>query len=220
MKLYFGGLGKTFEKLGFESGKLIEAVWAGTKSMINNPGHTTNEFVFWPTFYQTISGDHLFIESTFEQFYASTFDEVQKSAKKSIFSNKIIDELKQKNYRIILATNPLFPRVATEKRIGWAGLNVDDFEFITTYENFSYSKPNVKYFEALIEQLSLTPEECLMVGNDALEDMIASVTGMKTYLLTDCLHNEHQIDISTYEHGSMEDLYNKLSNFPTLELSR
>ncbi|MDD3122740.1 MAG: HAD family hydrolase [Candidatus Izemoplasmatales bacterium] len=217
MKIYFGGLGKTFEKFGYEPKKLIEAVWAGTKSMINNHGQTTNEFVFWPSFYQIVNGDHSFIETTFEGYYSSMFDEVQKSTTASMFSKKIIDELKQKNYRIILATNPLFPRIATEKRIEWAGLKVDDFEFISTYENFSYSKPNIKYFEALIKQLSLTPENCLMIGNDALEDMVASKTGMETYLLTDCLHNEHQVDISKYENGSMEDLYYKLSNFPKLD---
>ena len=40
--------------------------------------------------------------------------------------------------RVALATNPLFPAVATESRIRWAGVEPEDFELYTTYENIGY----------------------------------------------------------------------------------
>ena len=48
----------------------------------------------------------------------------------------------------------------------------------------------------------------LMVGNDVAEDMIAEQLGMKLFLLTDCLINKNNADISRYPHGSFDELFN------------
>ena len=45
-----------------------------------------------------------------------------------------------------------------------------------------------------------------MVGNDVNEDMIASKLGMKVFLVTDCLINADNKDISIYPHGNFDDL--------------
>ncbi|MBQ4092862.1 MAG: HAD family hydrolase, partial [Firmicutes bacterium] len=94
----------------------------------------------------------------------------------------------------------------TESRIRWAGLEPDDFEFYTTYENASYSKPNPAYYQWVAEALNVRPEECLMVGNDVDDDLPAETIGMKVFLLTDCLINKDNKDISVYPHGSFEEL--------------
>ena len=82
----------------------------------------------------------------------------------------------------------------------------EDFELITTYENSSYCKPNPKYYVEILEKTGLKPEECLMVGINAEEDMIAESLGMKVFLLTDCLINEKHADISKYPQGGFEEL--------------
>ena len=45
-----------------------------------------------------------------------------------------------------------------------------------------------------------------MVGNDVNEDMVAGTLGMKVFLLTDCLINKENVDISQYPHGNYDDL--------------
>jgi hypothetical protein len=45
-----------------------------------------------------------------------------------------------------------------------------------------------------------------MVGNDVREDMIAQSLGMQVFLLTDCLINRDNQDISAYPHGNFDDL--------------
>ena len=45
-----------------------------------------------------------------------------------------------------------------------------------------------------------------MVGNDVTEDMVAQKTGMQVFLLTDCLINREQTDISVFENGSFDQL--------------
>ena len=58
----------------------------------------------------------------------------------------------------------------------------------------------------ILQELDLRAEECVMVGNDVQEDMIARTLGMKVFLLTDCLINKAGEDISQYPHGSFTQL--------------
>ena len=108
--------------------------------------------------------------------------------------------------RTVLATNPVFPPIATHSRIKWAGLDKSDFEYITTYENSSYSKPDPGYYSQILENLGLKAKECLMVGNDVTEDMAAEKLGMKVCLLTPCLINKENKNISAYKNGGFEEL--------------
>ena len=119
--------------------------------------------------------------------------------------------LKEKGFRVALATNTIFPARATQWRIQWAGLQPEDVELYTTYENSSYSKPNPAYYQDILARLNVKPEECLMVGNDVGEDMIAEQLGMKVFLMTDCMINKANADISFYPHGSFDDLKNFLN---------
>jgi hypothetical protein len=45
-----------------------------------------------------------------------------------------------------------------------------------------------------------------MVGNDATEDMVAEKLGMKVFLLTDCLINAQNRELSGYPQGSFPEL--------------
>jgi FMN phosphatase YigB (HAD superfamily) len=61
-------------------------------------------------------------------------------------------------------------------------------------------------------QLSVSPDECLMVGNDVGEDMIASELGSSVFLLTDCLINKESVDISIYPNGNFDTLLNYIND--------
>ena len=108
--------------------------------------------------------------------------------------------------RLVLATNPIFPAVATESRIRWAGLEPSDFVLYTCYEDARHAKPNPAYYRDILERLELPAEGCLMVGNDAAEDMAAAQAGLEVFLLTDCLINTRQQDISGYPQGGFDEL--------------
>ena len=110
------------------------------------------------------------------------------------------------NKELIQNITPSMSCDATESRIKWAGLKPEDFEIITTFENFNYCKPNPNYYREVCAKMGVAPEECLMVGNDVLDDMVAEQLGMKVFLLTDCLINKENKDISKYPSGSFENL--------------
>ena len=109
-------------------------------------------------------------------------------------------------FDLILATNPIFPAIATQSRIRWAGMLPEDFRLVTTYENSHFCKPNPNYYRQILHNLNLQPEECLMVGNDVAEDMVARELGMKVFLLTDCLINRKNLPTDSYPQGSFEAL--------------
>ena len=45
-----------------------------------------------------------------------------------------------------------------------------------------------------------------MVGNDVAEDLVAAGLGMKVFLLTDCIINKKNEDISRYPQGGFDEL--------------
>ncbi len=206
VKTYFGLLAQKLVPYGYEPNGLMKAIWSGVSAMVKNDGSTSNEEAFWKDFtgiYGEGAREHL---PVFEEFYASDFQQVQSVCGFNAESDKTVKTLKAMGFRLALATNPLFPSIATESRIRWAGLEKDDFELRTTYENSCHCKPNPAYYEDILKELQIRPEECLMVGNDVSEDMIAATLGMKVFLLTDDLINKDGADISRYPHGNFSDL--------------
>lgn len=174
--------------------------------MIKNDGSKTNEEVFWDTVTDIYGSKVKQDTHIFDEFYKTDFQKIQSVCGYTPKAKELVERIKAKGYRVVLATNPLFPAVATESRIRWAGLEPSDFETYTTFEYAHYCKPNLNYYKELLDKLQLTPEECLMVGNDASEDMVAEQLGMKVFLLTDCLINKNNTDISAYPHGSYDEL--------------
>lgn len=206
LKAYMKGLAAKVAPLGYEPKKLIDTVLMGTGRVIRNDGSLRNETVFWQAFCGVFGEKAMEHLPVFEEFYRNEFQQVSATCGCDARAAKLIAALKEKGYRLVLATNPLFPAVATHSRIRWAGLNVEDFELVTTYENSSFCKPNIQYYEEIVKKLGLEPAQCLMVGNDVGEDMVAGKLGMKTFLLTDCLLNRVGEDIEKYPHGSFEAL--------------
>ena len=117
-----------------------------------------------------------------------------------------MEKLKQLGLKIIIATNPFFPKIATHQRITWAGLNPNDFALVTTYENSRFCKPNLAYYQDILDKFGLKADECIMVGNDMGEDMIAQKLGLKVFLLTDQLINDDNLPWEHIPHGDMYDL--------------
>ena len=203
---YLGRMAAFLAPHGYDPLSLIKAVWAGTGAMVKNDGKALNEDVFWYVFNSILGRDAKQDLALFEEFYRTEFQKAKDSCGFNPAAVEAIRQIKDMGYRLILATNPLFPAIATHSRIRWAGLNPEDFELVTTYENSRFCKPNPDYYREILGKIALDGSQCLMVGNDVGEDMIAGTLGMKTFLLTDCLINKTAEDISQYPNGSFPEL--------------
>ena len=206
VKSYLGRMAKKMAPHGYEPEMLVKSVWMGTGAMVNNDGSATNETVFWNVFDQLFGRDTRVDEPLFEEFYRNEFQAVKDDCGFDPRAAEAIRQIKALGLRTVLATNPLFPPIATHSRVRWAGLGPEDFEFITTYDNSCFCKPNPDYYREILGKLNLKAEECVMVGNDVNEDMVARELGMKVFLLTDCILNKDNKDISQYPCGSFPEL--------------
>lgn len=211
-KAYIGGLGKAAVPHGYDPKAMMSAIMAGTVAMVKNNGDKTNEGVFWDVLVDAFGESIMKDCHMYDEFYQTDFQKVKDVCGYEPRARDIMDFVKQKGFRVVLATNPLFPSVATESRIRWAGLDVDDFAYFTSYENSHYCKPNLEYYHEILSKLNVAPDECLMVGNDVGEDMIASQLGMKVFLLTNCMINKKNEDINIYPHGSFDELLEYIKN--------
>ena len=179
---------------------------------MKNDGTLTNEEVFWNKFSELLGEQIRDYMELFEDYYKNEFQQVRHVCGFDEKAKKVVDVAKEKGFRVVLATSPMFPKIATESRIRWAGLEPEDFEFYTTYEDYNYAKPNLNYYRAVISKLGVSPEECVMVGNDVLEDMIVEELGVKTFLITDCLINREELDYSKYQQGDFSKLIKFIEN--------
>ena len=205
LKAYFGGLATKLVPFGYEPDRLIKAIWSGTAAMVKNDGSMTNEARFWQSFCAMFGEDARSDEPIFDDFYHNEFRFVAVSCGKTERAPQIISWLKQQGCRVVLATNPLFPAIATHSRVRWAGLEPEDFAYITTYENSSRCKPNPDYYREILDKLGLQTEECVMVGNDAQEDGAAAALGLPVFLLTDCLIDRSG-EVEKFPHGGVKQL--------------
>ncbi|MGE9882991.1 HAD family hydrolase [Blautia obeum] len=207
---YFKMLAAKLAPYGYEPQQLINAILAGIEAMIKNDGSQLNEDAFWKRFVEIYGDKVLTDKPVFEDFYKNEFQDARSFCGFNPKAAETVRSLKDKGYRVVLATNPLFPSIATESRIRWAGLEPSEFDLYTTYENTSYCKPNLDYYRDILKRIDCRPEECLMVGNDVGEDMVVEALGMQVFLLTDCLINTQKKDITAYPHGSFEQLLSML----------
>ena len=205
-KYYFGLLAKKLAPYGYDAEQLISGIWAGTAAMVKNDGSCTNEEAFWKKFSALMGKKVVEDKPLFEEFYRVEFQGARASCGFAPQAAGLVAKLKAAGYRVLLATNPIFPAIATENRIRWAGLEPEDFELYTTYENSCHCKPDPDYYRDILNSMALDPAECLMVGNDATEDTAAELTGMQVFLLTDCLINKENKDLSRWPHGGFDEL--------------
>lgn len=206
VKTYLHKLCTKLATHGYDPAQLAKNIWSGTYAMIQNNGQVTNEQRFWDTFAASYGPDVRKDEPLFDEYYRNEFGSVRSVCGFTEESAKLVHRLQDMGITVILATNPVFPAIATNQRIAWAGLTPEDFALVTTYENSSYCKPNPKYYQAILEQFHLDPAQCLMVGNDVSDDMSAAKIGMQVFLLTDCLINSKNQDTSPYPQGSFAEL--------------
>lgn len=213
VKNYFASVGKYFgDKVNPEV--LVKYLGKGLKGMLSNPGEISNQEIFMDIFLKGIEKDKEEMYPLFDKYYLEEFPNLKEHTNFSSLSRKIIGQVVEKGYPIVLATNPVFPRQATLHRMEWAGIKDMPWKLVTTYEKSFTCKPNPEYFKYVCNEVNVKPEECLMVGNDMQEDLPASDLGMKTFLVKDYLIDRGSPKYKPDYEGSLEDLYKFVCDLP------
>lgn len=191
----------------------IKALWAGTEAMIRNlDPEKTNEMVFEETFLSIVPVKKVDIWPTLDEFYEKTFPTFSHLCEASPVARTVVQEALDQGYKLAVATNPVFPKAAIYHRLKWAGIDDIPFEIVTVYEESTFTKPHTNYYSTICDQLEIDPGQCIMVGNDMQEDMVASEVGLKTFLVEGYVIDRGKPHYRVDDKGTLEELYMKLKN--------
>lgn len=184
IKQYFGYVAEAL-KDHMSKEDVVKHFWHSTNEVIqSNDGSKTNEEVFFESFFSNVNVKKEDILPILNDFYANGFKKLSSLASSQKEMIDAIEILKDKGYKLVIATNPIFPELAIEERISWAKLNLEDFAYVTVFEKSHFTKPNINYYHEILEKINREASECLMVGNHLDEDMISKEIGINTYLIT------------------------------------
>ncbi|MBQ2957589.1 MAG: HAD family hydrolase [Clostridia bacterium] len=217
IETYFKMLAGTMAQKGFDPKQVVKGVMYGTGAMLKNDGGATNCDRFWAAFSEFFGQDMSGYEPDFDLFYRTAFHKVKEVTYPDARAAECIRRLKEKGYKVAVATSPVFPEIATRTRMEWAGLKWDDFELVTTYYNCLFCKPAAAYYEEILGKIGRRADECLMVGNDVGEDMCVLEMGMQAFWLDTWPLNRKNLPTEHLRRGGFDELLQLIDGLPAVE---
>jgi HAD superfamily hydrolase (TIGR01549 family) len=188
----------------------------GTQAMIQNvAGERTNSDVFWDVFCGRTSMDRQQFEPKITRFYQEEFGQLRGLTQTKPAAKEIVEYCFHQQLKVVIATNPIFPMSAIQQRLLWAGIPADiyDYSIVTAYENMHASKPQVAYYEEILEIIDVPPFESVMVGDNWENDMVpAGILGLRTYWITNDEQVESEKSSLISDYGTLDALLDLLSS--------
>jgi FMN phosphatase YigB (HAD superfamily) len=163
---------------------MLPALMGGTKLMFANEDPTRKLCdVFDGYFYSKLGIDKNAFQPEIDKFYDEVFPSLGKLTRPRPQAVEFVEWAFSRGFRIVIATNPLFPIKAIHHRLRWAGLPPEKFPFalVTSYENMHFTKSPAYYAEVLA-RLGWPDDPVVMVGNDVEMDLLpARKIGIPVY---------------------------------------
>jgi len=147
--------------------RFTQVLLEATQRMFQNrlPTRSLQE-TFEQAFYPALNLDPQALQPHIAGFYRQVFPTLQPLTRPREGGRALVQRALEQGWRLILATNPIFPRTAIEQRLTWAGLEPSDFAMLTSYEEFHFSKPHPAYYAEILGRIGWPEGPVLMAGND------------------------------------------------------
>lgn len=196
----------------YDPKQLTAHILDATKAMIDSVDpQKTNEQVFTEHFLRLAGLTREQIWPLFEKFYRDVFPTLVDYTQPSPWAQRIVAAAQAHGYKLVVATNPVFPRDAICSRLAWLNLSPNQFDLITAYEDCHFTKPHLNYYREICDRLGVQPTDCIMVGNHMQEDMVAGQLGMKTFLVTNYLEDRGEPVYPVDQRGTISELYQAIT---------
>ena len=162
--------------------KFIAYLLQASQAMMTNDGRMTNEEAFAQDFYPSLGRPRAEMEAIFMDFYAHDYPHLQQYTYRKPEARQVVQKAFDLGYDVVIATNPLFPATAIEQRMAWAGVDGFPYKLVTSYENSHACKPNLLYYQHILETIGHPAQASLVVGDETM-DMVAARLGCPTFLV-------------------------------------
>lgn len=174
-----------FAQPAVPSFSLGERLLRGVQEMLApREEHITHAALFDRLFFAGVANeDEARLRAAFDRYYEDIFPTLKEHTQTFPEARLVVAAGRARARHLILATNPLFPATATHERVRWAGLDPAAFDLITTYEDAYYAKPDVRYYQDILERVGAGTGEKWMAGNDVYEDGGAKEAGLSFYFV-------------------------------------
>ncbi|HVN55093.1 MAG TPA: HAD family hydrolase, partial [Anaerolineaceae bacterium] len=190
--------------------QFVRQLLAATKTMVQNDDHSqTLEASFDAAFYPAVGLEKAELREIIASFYEEVFPTLRKLTTPRPEAVRLVEWAFEKGFRVVVATNPLFPRTAILQRLAWADLPPEQYPFdlITSYETFHFAKPNPAFFSEVMAQIGWPVGPAVMVGNSLKDDILpAAKAGLLTYYLHEQEPAPEGLVAATGPGGRLEDL--------------
>jgi len=183
-------------------------IFGGIDAIVSMPrqGGETNRDGFNRSFMELTGVDEDLTEKLFTEYYRTVFTEFFDYGSQVDGARKFVVAALRSGYRLALATNPIFPKMAIVERMRWGAIEPELFHVISDLETMRSCKPQTEYFMEVAGKLDVDSEKCLMVGNDVQHDLPASKVGMGTFLVDTNMVHRNNDDIEADGRGTLHDL--------------
>ena len=165
--------------------RLLPQLLKSTGVMLANREPTrTLQQAFAEDFYPALGTTEAALRSHFEEFYREEFPKLVGLTRRREAAARLVHSALDANVRVAVATNPLFPRLAIDHRLEWAGVpaHLTQFSLVTSYESFHSAKPQPAYYAEILGHLGVHAAEAAMVGDNVQDDLLpARSLGMAAF---------------------------------------
>ncbi len=204
-------------------GRLIDELLAGTNLMVRNerPDLTLDE-VFSNYFYPAIGMERAELQPAIERFYDEVFPSLKELTAPRPEAVELVEYALGKGWRVVIATNPLFPRKAADERLRWANLPPEKYPFalITSMETSHFTKRVPAYYLEVLGNLGWPTGPVIMAGDDPVGDIDSALrAGLPVYWLRS--QGKSLPDLVDLPQGEIKDFHNWIESvdFDLLEPS-
>jgi FMN phosphatase YigB (HAD superfamily) len=165
---YFKALAGTFAPR-LHPEKMLKELMIGSRFMLDNtrPDLTLRE-AFNNHFFPALGIALKEWEGEFDRFYDTAFLQLEPLTRKRPRAIALVEWAFAQGYRVVIATNPLFPAKAIHHRLRWAGLAPEKYPFalITSFETMHFTKSQPAYYAEILARLGWIDEPVVMIGDD------------------------------------------------------
>ena len=197
--------------------QFLNALLAATRQMAQNqdPDCLLKE-IFDDRFFPALGMHPADLSGIINGFYNQVFPTLKDMTAVRPAAIDLVTEAVKREYRVVIATNPLFPLTAIEQRLEWAGLSPAEYPFalIPSYEHMHFAKPNPAYLAELLARLGWPEEPAVMVGNDLKRDIdCAWCLGLPSFHILE-ESNGHEAQSERHPSGSLSQIIPWIDSIP------
>lgn len=196
--------------------KMISQLLAATRAMYKKktPQGTLKD-TFDTHFYPALGVSPSKMQPLIDDFYIRIFPTLRDYTQPRPEAVELIQTALSHGHWVVIATNPLFPRVAILERLRWANLPPETYPFtlIPDYETFHFCKPHPAFLAEILATLRWPENPAVMIGNSLEEDILpAEMLGLPTYWVNEKLQTNVYQKHPLSSRGSLSGVWTWINN--------